>query len=510
MIGRRGQEQGEQGASFVLVRSLFLRAMALVYLAAFVSLWTQIHGLVGSEGILPVTEFLHAVHRYYGSSSVFRYPTLFWLSSSDAMLSAVCAAGTVASVVLLIGFIPIAASLACWVSYLSLFVAGQVFLGFQWDILLLEAGVLGILLSPPCLTPVGWRRYPPSRGALWLVRWLLFRLMFASGLVKLMSGDLAWRNLTALSYHYESQPLPPWTAWYMNQLPMWVQRISCALMFGVELIVPFFIFAGRRARLSAFWIFTGFQLIIAATGNYTFFNYLTIALGLSLLDDRFLRSWVSASRSKQAAGQAKELSDALQTPSVRGWGVRVRWLFVTAAVGSIALLSGVNFAARFYGYSALPAVARRALDRIEPFRLTGNYGLFAVMTKGRPEIVLEGSNDGKRWREYGFRYKIGDVTRRPGFVAPHQPRLDWQMWFAALSNFRRQRWFGRFVERVGEGSPPVLALLGRVPFPDAPPRYLRALLYDYRLTTAAHHPGGAWWTRSVRGLYYPVVRTGRR
>ncbi len=486
-------------ATFSIVRALFLRAVALVYLVAFVSLWTQIHGLIGARGILPLTDFLQTVHRYYGVSVFSRYPTLFWLSSSDAALNVVCAAGTAASLLLLIGFVPIAAASACWVLYLSLFIGGQVFLGFQWDILLLECGVLTVLLSPPCLTPARWREYPPSHGALWLVRWLLFRLMLASGVVKLMSGDPAWWNLTALSFHYESQPLPPWTAWYMNQLPMWVQRVSCVVMFSVELIVPFFVFAGRRARWIAFWIFTVFQLIIIATGNYTFFNYLTIALGLTLLDDRGLAALI-------ALRKEPERHSRVEPAGIHRHGSYLRTVFVATAVAAIAMLSTVNFAARFYGYSLLPPAVRRTLARVEPFRLTSNYGLFAMMTKGRPEIIVEGSNDGRRWLEYEFPYKVGDVFRRPPFVAPYQPRLDWQMWFAALSSFRRQRWFGKFIERLGEGSPPVLSLLADNPFPDAPPRYLRARRYDYKFTKAAKEPGRAWWRRSPRGLYYPVVR----
>jgi lipase maturation factor 1 len=472
--------------------ALFLRLLGLCYVAAFVSFWVQASGLVGERGVLPIARYLEWVR---GQTGVGRYallPTLCWISSSDAFLHGLCAAGALAGLCLVLGWLPALSAAAAWVLYLSVSIAGQVFLEFQWDFLLLETGLLAIFLAPPLLGRFEWglRETRIARG---LLRWLLFRLMFSSGWVKLASGDPSWRHLSALRFHYETQPLPPWTAWYLHHAPPAFQTVSAVFLFFVELIVPVLFFAPRRLRLFAFRMTVLLQLLIAATGNYAFFNLLALALAVLLVDDQSL--WPRWSRRASAASGAR----------ARAWP---RGLVAALAVVAV-LASGIEFAATLDRSFALPRPVVMAMRRLGAFRSFNGYGLFMVMTTERPEIVIEGSDDGATWRPYEFRWKPGSLTRRPAFVAPHQPRLDWQMWFAALGGYEQSPWLESLLARLLEGSPDVLGLLASNPFPQGPPQYVRAVLYGYRFTSAAERArDGAWWTRRTLGLYAPVLRRG--
>jgi len=476
--------------NFFLSRRLFLRLLGIVYLAAFLSLWVQIDGLIGSHGVLPVEQYLEAVRESTGREGLYLAPTLCWLDSSDQFLHRLCAGGLVLSALLIVGVAPAPVLFLLWAFYLSLTVAGQEFLGFQWDTLLIETGFLAIFLAPPQLWPRLAREAPPSRLVLWLFRWLLFRLVFGSGVVKLLSGDATWRHLTSLRYHYETQPLPTWTSWYVHQLPGWLQGLSVLLTFAAELVVPLGIFGPRRWRLVAAGGIVGLQLLIAATGNYGFFNLLTVALCVPLLDDScFPARW--RARLVPATGAAAP-------PRRRGWP---SWLLVPLAV-AVLVLSVMPYLYQRGMVAHGPRWVVRAYGAAASFHTVNTYGLFAVMTTRRHEIIVEGSNDGRSWLPYEFRRKPGDVTRRPTFTGLHMPRLDWQMWFAALGDYRRNPWFFHFLGRLLEGSPEVLALLERNPFPDGPPRYIRAVLYDYHFSS----PGGrGWWRRRLLGLYCPIV-----
>ncbi len=516
-MGRLDGRLDRLASRYRLAGWLFLRLLGLVYLIAFASLWVQIDGLLGSRGILPAARYLDTATRVLGPERYRLLPTLFWFGSGDGALHAACAAGVVLALLVIAGVVEVPALVGLWVLYLSLVTVGRDFLSFQWDALLLEAGALAVFLPRLSWRTARVRAAPPRPLALLLLWWLLFRLMFSSGAVKLASGDPTWRSLDALKFHYETQPLPTWIGWFAHQLPGWFQVLSVVLMFVIELAVPWLILGTRRSRRIAFLPLVALQLLIAATGNYGFFNLLTIALCLLVLDDDALTRlgsgvgrrlgrlgrWLAGPLEPNREPKAPEAGERARRP----WG---RWLAVPFAA-AVLLVSLVEVT----GATGLPSpwpqpiyALRRA---ISPLRSVNGYGLFAVMTTERPEIVVEGSDDGTTWRPYAFRWKPGPLDRRPRFCEPYMPRLDWQMWFAALGgNPARDPWFVAFLTRLAEGSPPVLGLLAANPFPDGQPRYLRARLYDYTFTDLRTlRKTGRWWSREELGAYVNEVTSER-
>lgn len=475
--------------SFYAARWIFLKGLALIYAAAFASLGVQILGLVGSKGILPAGMLLKAIASRFGPERFFMLPTLAWLNDSDFFLQFLPWGGVFLTVPAFWGICQPLIFFLLWISYLSLVSVGGDFLAFQWDNLLLEAGLLAVFWSPFAWKG-GFRKIPCGLTRR-LVAWLLFRLMFSSGVVKLASGDPSWMGLTALSYYYQTQPIVSWISWYFHHLPLWFHKISCVWMFFVELALPFLIFTPRRPRFLAFSGFLALHLLIMVSGNYCFFNLLSILLALTLLDDSFwpprLLAW---------AGKPEEEAKARRLPALIFLPFAAVLFLVTA--GQVAGQLKMSFRP--------DAILGPVPKILRPLRSANPYGLFAVMTTKRPEIILEGSRDGVTWEAYEFRYKAGDPLRRPGFVQPHQPRLDWQMWFAALGSYRSDPWIVNLCVRLLEGSPEVLKLLGKNPFPGNPPRYLRAVTYDYRFTDPeTRRRTGAWWQREYQGLYLPPV-----
>ena len=481
---------------YFCARRWFLRALGLIYLIAFVSLWVQIDGLVGSNGMSPVSQFLPAAREQLGQEAYSLLPTLCWFNSSNASLHFLCGSGVVLSLLLIAGIVPFVSLIALFVFYLSLTIAGQTFLSFQWDILLLETGFLSIFLAPWQLRPKRGREPPVSRAALFLLKLLLFKLMVMSGVVKLTSGDdswgwlnhsFHWSALTALDYHYWSQPLPTLFAWWADKSPEWFKHFSVAFCLVVEIIVPFFIWAPRRPRLIAAGLIIFLQIAIGVTGNYCFFNLLTIALCLLLIDD-------AAIGRKHATVIDRRYTHRLST-----YGA------IAVIVVTLPINAWLIFTA-FKPDASWPRPLAAVYGRLEAFRIANGYGLFRVMTKDRGEIVIEGSADGIDWLPYEFKWKPGDVKRAPGWCAPHQPRLDWQMWFAALGTPQQNPWFSGLAIRLLQGSGDVSRLLAHNPFPDQPPHYIRAGFYRYRFTTVEEHrQSGAWWKRQELGEYLPTV-----
>jgi hypothetical protein len=436
---------------------LLERALGLVWLIAFASLHRQVRGLWGEQGILPIRNYLEAADAQLPPDRKLRdLPTLFWLDASDAQLERACIAGEALALCETLGVAPRASALALWALYLSFVSVGRDFLGFQWDALLLEVGLLAALGAPTLM-----------------YRWLLFRLYFESGIAKLQSGDPTWRTGRAMRHYYETAPLPTRLGWWAHQLPPSLQGWSTALAVALELAVPFGVFLPRRPRLVGLAALTGLQLAFAATANYGFFNLLTAVVGLSLLPQKAPRR---RSRLGRIAGALVSLP--------------------LLALSSTRLLDRLGLWKR-----RSPRLEKLA-NATAPFHCVSPYGLFASMTLERPEIEVEGSDDGLTWRAYDFRYKVGRTDRPPRVVAPHQPRLDWQMWFAALTG--PPRWFVSFLARLLEGRPEVTALLASNPFPDHPPKYVRATLWDYHMTDReTRRRTGEWWTRRRIGSYFP-------
>ncbi len=458
------------------MEALFLRLLGLIYLASFASFWPQIVGLVGSRGVSPANLLIEAVRTQYGGSAWLNFPTLFLFGASDSALVACCVVGCVAALLLLAGLFTRIAAVFCWVLYLSLALIGQPFSNFQWDALLLESGFLAIFAGSPLL--------------LWAYRFLLFRLMFESGVVKLTSHDPNWANFHALRYHFFTQPLPTPLAYYFARAPDGLLDSLTALTLGIELIVPFFLFGPKLIRQVGVGLFMILQLIILLTGNYAFFNLLTLALCLWGLDDSAF---------------------APLAPWLKLGEIRYRWMRLTASAMLLILICAGGLQVLGALLPSFDPPLRAIREVAGPFEIVNNYGLFAVMTTTRPELILEGSDDGEHWLEYSFRYKPGDLHRGLPLVAPYQPRLDWQMWFAALGSYRENTWVGSLIYRLMNGEPSVLALLDSSPFPK-PPKYIRALLYHYTFTSPQERQKtGAVWQRKLLGSWFgPVSMSGQR
>jgi hypothetical protein len=351
-----------------------------------------------------------------------------------------------------------------------------------------------------------------------MMRWLDARIHLESGLAKVLGGDETWRKMTACNYYYETAPLPTRPGWYAHHLPERIQKFSTATAVGLELVAPLLALGPRWARLLAFWGFGGLQAAFALTGNYGFFNLLSAVQGLWLLDDKALTRVLPkrlAERRPERASMWRSAAEAAVALPLLGLSLRVLGRFRGYPVPVPELLRPLQRFGRKVmervSRVKLPRPARRWLDQLEehahPFRAVNPYGLFAAMTLERPEITVEGSNDGVTWHAYKFRYKVDDLNEPPRRVAPHMPRLDWMMWFAALRG--PPGWFISFARRLLEGSPEVLGLLRENPFPERPPRYLRAQLHRYNMTSLdERRQTGNWWKRERIGLYLPPIALG--
>jgi hypothetical protein len=479
---RRGFSFGSGSKLIVwLYRWLFTRLLGLIYLSAFISFGLQAEGLIGSNGILPLANYLSDTYQQQGPGAWLTMPSVFWLGASDDVIQWVCLTGVLASALIVINRGTTAMLILCYVLYLSLLYAGRVFMFYQWDMLLLEVGFLAIFLGSG------------SKLIVWLYRWLIFRFMFLGGVVKIMSGDSSWHDLTALTYHYETQPLPTALAWYFHQLPVWVHQFSTASVLFFELIIPFLFFMPRNFRLGAAFITVFLQTLIIISGNYNYFNLLTIIICLFLLDDRALRFLVPT-------GLVAKIGAKVETVQLRSKYALSGLVMLVAFIVSV---TGLQLYAKISG-EALSDGLRSYVLAAHTLKATNSYGPFSVMTRVRPEIIIEGSDDGVSWQAYRFRYKPGELNQRPTFIIPHQPRLDWQMWFAAYSSPSSQYWFMAFVQKLLEDAPSVTALLEHNPFPDKPPTYIRALLYQYQFTNwAQRRETGDWWQRQLIVLYMP-------
>ena len=499
----------ERGApDRLLPRWIFLRAIGLIYYSAFFSLVFQIRGLIGPRGILPANEYLEAVAERFGHAGYWYAPTLLWFSSSSGTLTGICWVGMIASVLLVLNFWPRGMLAVCFVCFLSFVSAAQDFSAYQSDGMLLEAGFISLFLAPPGFRPRWGEESRPSRASLFLLIWECFRIYFESGVAKIMGGDPEWRNFTALDDYYQNGPLPTWIGWHMQHLPHWFHAATAFGTLALELALAWMMFLPRRIRILCFLILTPWQIGIILSANYTFLNYLVLALGFLLLDDRFLLRYFPSFLKKRflATKEAKPLASAnpqgdwrdtlrrhMATLKLAVTVVMLTWIFYATLAEMVWMVRPLR----------LPTTPVSAL---EPFRIANRYGLFAMMTRGRYEIEFQGSDDGQTWLIYPFRFKPQDPSKPPGIYAPYQPRFDWNLWFASLSSWRQEPIVLRTEQNLLRGDGDVLLLFAGNPFPHAPPRQVRAVVWQYWFTTPAEKLSQRlWWRRQLLGLYAPTL-----
>jgi len=479
------------GNSYRLTRFVILRLLGLVYAVAFLAAAQQLVPLIGEHGITPANHFLASIYSQLGSRSagMFRLPTLFWFGISDNGLSSFAWIGFALSLVVLAGYANAIILAILWMMYMSIVHVGQIWYGYGWEIQLLETGFLSIFLCP-LFDARPFPKTPPPLFVIWLFRWLGFRIMLGAGLIKLR-GDPCWRDLTCLYYHYETQPIPSPISRYLHFAPHWFHKIETAWNHFIELIVPWFSFGPRHARHIAGILLVSFQIFLIISGNLSFLNYVTIIPFLACFDDTFLGRVLPKSL-VQCAEQAVQQSKPARVQN----GLAIALSILVASL-SIAPVLNLASGRQLMNYS------------YDPLDLVNTYGAFGTVGRERPEIVFEGTDDvfitgDTQWKEYEFKAKPGDPNRRPPFIAPYQPRIDWQIWFAAMASPADYPWTLHFVWKLLHNDPGTLSLLVNNPFPNAPPHYIRARLYRYQFAPIGDN---AWWKREPIGEWLPVLST---
>lgn len=508
-------------------RWLFLRALGCIYFSAFYSLLFQIRGLIGPKGILPAGEYLDAVARSFGHAvGVWYAPSLLWLASGSHMVTGVCWVGMAAAVLLALNLWPKGMLLICFVCFLSFVSAAQDFSSYQSDGMLLEAGFLSLFFVPRGFRPGVGLASAPSRASLFLLQWEWFRIYFESGVAKIVGGDPEWRHYTAMDEYYQNGPLPTWIGWYAQHLPHWFHAATVFATLSLELGLVWMLFLPRRWRIVCFCIVTPWEIGVILTANYTFLNYLVLALGFLLLDDlplaRFCPDrWLKPvetlvqhcppvsgsdgiSELRETTGQKTE-PEQLEAQRRGGF----RWTMRIVKLSVISVLLGWIFYATtaelIWMVYPLP-LPTSPITALEPFRIANRFGLFGIMTRGRYEIEFQGSDDGKTWLPYSFRYKPQDVDEAPRIYAPYQPRFDWNLWFASLGSWRDYPIVTRTEVQLLSSNKDVLSLFADNPFSRQPPHEVRAVIWQYWFTSMAEkRKQGFWWRRQFVGLYAPTV-----
>jgi lipase maturation factor 1 len=511
----------------LIPRWIFLRTIGLIYFSAFFSLIFQIRGLIGPGGILPANQYLKAAARQLGTGrGVWFAPSLLWFASGNHALIALCWVGMLVSLLLVANLWPRGNLFICFVCFLSFVAAAQDFSGYQSDGMLLEAGFIALFFAPRGFYPGFGANSAPSRASLFLLQWEWFRIYFESGLAKMLGGDPEWRHFTAMDEYYQNGPLPTWIGWYVQHLPQWFHYSTAVATIALELGLVWMLFLPRRWRIICFLIVTPWEIGVILTANYTFLNYLVLCLGFLLLDDRFFLRFLPSRWKKSMPETESTVASATRPTSatilqplfpVAGDPVvpqpaqedSFRWrLNVVKLSLASFMLSWIFYATALemiwmFWRLPLPAVPVEAL---EPFRIANRYGLFGIMTRGRCEIEFQGSDDGKTWVAYPFRFKPQALNEAPGIYAPYQPRFDWNLWFAWLGQWQDYPIVPRTEVKLLENDQDVLSLFKSNPFPRQPPHEIRAVLWQYWFTTmGVKRSTGLWWRREFVGLYAPTI-----
>ncbi|MFO0590217.1 MAG: lipase maturation factor family protein [Polyangiaceae bacterium] len=469
-----------EAPSYEITRFLFLRLLGVIYSFAFLVLVRQGPGLIGEQGLLPAASFVARATAAFGLKGAFtRAPSLFFLiGAGDGTLSLFWWVGFAVSVAVALGLTNAAAQLVLWAIYLSFIHVGQVFYGYGWESLLVETGFLAIFLCP-VRTASPFPKAAVPKVPIWLLRWLIFRVMLGAGLIKLR-GDPCWRDLTCLVYHYETQPSPSPLSYLFHSLPVWMLKGGVLFNHLAEVVAPFFVFWPRKARLAAGIVIVVFQLLLIVSGNLSFFNWLTIAPALACFDDAFLRRAVPKRLSERLL-RVKDVEPPLAARvATYGYGMIVAVLSISPTMNLLSSRQAMN-------------------TSFDPLRLVSTYGAFGSVGRERFEVILEGTDSASPgpdavWREYQFPCKPGDPDRRPCVASPYHYRLDWQLWFASFRGYRGEPWIVNLVYKLLRGDRGVKSLIAVDPFPETPPRWIKATLYRYELKRVGEGPG--WWRRS--------------
>lgn len=458
---------------------IYTRLMGILYLVVYVPFLYQIKGLYGEKGLRPIGLFLDNVYKRFGRKSYYLVPSVWWFCSKEWALYGLVWAGIFFGGLLSLGVWPPVMLLLLFIIHLSLVSAGQDFMSFGWETLLLEFTIASVLLTATVpYNVLGWLT----------LNFIFVRFMLQAGASKLLTRDKTWRDLTATAYHYLTQPIPNMQAWYAHKLPMWFQKGSTLVMFWVELVVPLLVFSPESVRLFCFFNFFGLFFVIWQTGNFSYLNFMCAIFSVLFIGNRFLEPFIG----------------------VPAQGVETGWIWygiVSVLALGLLFLQVINL----WNYFFKEQWIGKVLGKVQPFHISQPHQLFSMMTTQRHEVVIEGSYDKQNWKEYLFYYKVSDVARRPVRIAPYQPRLDWQAWFLPLRNFQSQYWFHTMIQKLLEGEPSVTQLLRYNPFAEAPPKYVRVLLYDYEFTTWEERKRtGNWWKRRLIGEYAPCMELTKK
>ncbi len=480
-------------SQYWLTRVVFLRFLGFIYFIAFFSLAKQLGPLIGSNGLLPANLYLERLETAYGSglSSFLKVPTVFWADCSDPVLYAFCYVGVVLAVLLFCGFGNGILLVLIWFLYMSFVHIGQLFYGYGWEMLLLEVGFLAIFLRPPLRTGFLPLRAPPPKVVFWMLRWVLFRVMFGAGLIKLR-GDECWRDLTCMVYHYETQPIPNPISWYLHQMPLWMHQAGVIWNHFIELIVPWLLFGPRIVRIIAGVLLVSFQLMLIISGNLSWLNWLTIAVCIACFDDKVLK-FLFSKKFLAAYDHAKSIASS-------SWARKICLCVLTGLIAYLSIKPIQNLTSREQKMNS-------SFDRLH---LVNTYGAFGHIGKKRYEIIMAGTTDkvassSSKWLEYEFKCKPGDIYRRPILVAPFHYRVDWQIWFAAMQNYQTNPWLIHLVYKLLQNDEGALTLIDKNPFDKtSPPKLIRLELYEYEFTDF-NDDTGAWWRRKRLGLYAPPL-----
>ena len=477
--------------TYWLTRFVILRLLGCIYAVAFLAAAKQILPLIGSHGLLPLDLFLARVRDALGSSAAgfIRLPSFFWFAHSDTVLQVSAWIGVGLSCVVIAGYANAILMAALWALYMSFVHIGQDWYGYGWEIQLLETGFLAIFLCP-FLDGRPFPKRPPPRVVIWLFRWLIFRIMLGAALIKLR-GDVVWRDLTALYYHFETQPIPnPLSRWF-HFLPRWILKGGVLFNHAAELIAPWFAFYPRLARHIAGVVMVLFQFVLILSGNLSFLNWLTIVPALACFDDSFWKVLLPGALSRRSAAAAENAQP--RTPmQVTAW-------VVAAIIALLSLQPVVNL------------VSRRQImnTSFDPLDLVNTYGAFGSVGQERLNVIFEGTDGDPAdpttiWKPYPYKALPVDMKRRPPQIAPYQRRLDWQMWFAAMGSVQQYPWILHLIWKLLHNDAGALSLFGGNPFPQKPPRYIRAVLYRYAFASAGNQEDN-WWTRQQLGLWLPPL-----